>query len=457
MLTPAIQGPRARAAAAVAVAVALVIGTQTSRAQTIQYENTTFLHGTASSPVIWQTRYPALDGFTPPGYLSRQVNLRDVGAPDLNAGAQNDTVGLRYAGQRSVLGQYVGATPGRHVLVSHSAGALAARGVTQLPAVGPQGVTGIVTIAAPHQGTWLADSAQVALRYVDDMGRAIDAAKRNVNLYIATAAGLIAITKAFGFLPFVASEILTGYKLQRGGDLPTGGVGGLAAAAIINDIGPQDSAVVALNGYRGDAAIPHANVRGTIPYAHALLRLAAANDPTTSFDDLKRRKDQALSLFRNCKNMGNWLFNLSDPGNRCQRAANMLGALDAKWASWVNGTETGVTGRVLLGGRVYERRGQVPRKVPFDGVVSNERSNYPTTQNLAADLRVDGASHLNIYATKDGLNATAASMLSIGMRREDGALVASRAGNPTTPSGLPSDRIVWPAGGHRAHGVPPRP
>lgn len=382
----------------------------------LAYDGTTFLHGLGSSDLIWTTAYPGLSGRTPQDYLSSQVYLKNVEAPWLNEGApgtKDRTAGLRFTQQRDILVRYLTGAGGRHVLVGHSAGSLVARGAYRTAGVGSQRVTGIVTIAAPHQGALIADSATQALGYVSDMQNAIKAAEGNVKLYVTLA---LVLSASLHTIEIGIAEFLTALELQGGTALPAGGITDIPRLELIKDLGPDSATIRELKAYVGDGGIPRGNVRGSIPYAHALLRLAAGSGGP-SFEELKRRKDKGLSLLRKCKNMGNWTFNATDPGNKCQRAANMLGALDGRWAAYVNGTTcNGPT----PGGGCWR---QEPRKVPFDGVVPNERSAYPSTTTATAPLRdytVPGASHVDIYKGRDGLNATAQAMLDLQMQRGTG-------------------------------------
>lgn len=409
MTTNRIPRRRAWDVAALLAAAALAATTVAPRAGAqLAYDRTTFLHGIGSSDTIWKKTYPELGGQTSPDYLRRQVYLKAVGTPYLNEGApeaKDQTAGLRYAGQRNNLTRFLTDTGGQHVLIAHSLGSLVARGAFAADGVGAQRVTGIVTIAAPHQGAWIADadSAARARDYVKELRYRLGRAERNIKLYLGTLFGV-------GATLFAIEDLITALDLKSSGGLPSGEVDALPLLAALPDLGPNAEAVRTLNAYRGDAGIPRANIRGSIPIGHALLRLAAASGQS-SFEELKSRKDKALSLMRKCRNLGNWTFNATDPGNRCQRAAAMLGALDARWAAYTNGTEYGLKSTFPL------QYGQVPRRVPFDGVVPNERSNYPTSNGLAYDFTVLGASHQDIYKGQDGLNAVAEGMIRMRMER----------------------------------------
>lgn len=419
-----------RCATALAAFVTAVAVPAARAGAQLAYDRSTFLHGIGSSPRVWGQPYPDLGALTPPQYLSRRVDLKAVGTLNLNAGAPDTVAGLRYADQRDNLVRFLAGASGRDVLFAHSLGSLVSRGAFAV--VGGARVAGIVTVAAPHQGAPIADSAGAALRYAQDMLSSVDAAKANVKWYLAA-------TFILGGVGTFLHELFSALDAQRSGGLPSaGGVTDLPRLAALKDLGPNDSAVVALNAYRGDGVVPRVNIRGSIPYAHALLRLAAATPGSESFEDMKQAKDKGLSLFRKCKNMGNWTFNASDPGNKCQRAANMLGALDGVWAAYTNGT---TCNGALPGGGCWRYE---PRKVPSDGVVPNERSNYPTSNGVTYDRPVDMATHLDIYRRRDALNAAADGMLLMGMREANTAPAAwQQVGGRFQHVSVGADGTVW--------------
>jgi len=225
------------------------------------------------------------------------------------------------------------------------------------------------------------------------------------------------------------------------------------------DLGPG-SAVIAgdaavpggLARYTGDAAIPRANVYGTIPYGHAVLRLAASTQPgkhsETEFGELKKKKDGGVSGFRKCAHLGHFTIVMSSAAGRCQRAAKALLSLDARWAGFVNGTEVGVLYRQPVSGQAV--MGQVPRKVAFDGIVPTERSRYPGLTDLTFDFGVADANHQNIYKLQSGLNRVSEAMLAIGMDPAN-TLKVSLSGPSSYSS---SSTLTWrasPTGGNGAY------
>jgi pimeloyl-ACP methyl ester carboxylesterase len=241
---------------------------------TLDYNRTTFLHGIGSSDVIWKTPWPELSGQTTPQYLSRQFALGGVAFPDLNEGAPTDQYGLRYDGQRANLLRLVTATGGRHVIVSHSLGALSARGVQEQR---PDLVGGIITVAAPHQGVSIADSVMGsnAVAYV----KQIDIALQQVTVSARASAVFLA---TIGAMKWAIDAFMASKHPQT---FPTAGVEDLARLEALKDLRYTSPAIIAHNAYRGDAGIPRANVVGRIPMEHAILRLAAGRQGSPSFAD----------------------------------------------------------------------------------------------------------------------------------------------------------------------------
>ncbi|MDQ6634172.1 MAG: hypothetical protein M3Z10_05370, partial [Gemmatimonadota bacterium] len=113
------------------------------------------------------------------------------------------------------------------------------------------------------------------------------------------------------------------------------------------------------------------------------------------------QRNDAVGKFRQCKVVGYIMIVTASNARRCSFAAKVLGRVDDEWMGFVNG---------------YDAYGH-PRAVPFDGVVSNERSHYPSPNLLAFDTKVVGPNHQNIYSTTDGLDATTQGMLRLSMDR----------------------------------------
>lgn len=406
---------RIRSAVVLSAGAALAVAASAEWAGAqLRYDRTTFLHGLGSDSSIWRVPHVVLGNQSSPGYLGRRVVLKAVGTPYLNAGAQgrpDSTLGLSYTGQRDNLVRFVGGAPGQHVFVGHSLGSLVARGAFAVSNVGAQRVSGIVTIAAPHQGALLADSARLALRYFEDLDAALLSVKDRLNK-------LGGFWQSFGAILLSPVALVIGHQqLQNARGIqgvPVSAVAGLTSQIAIQDLRPAASAIQELNAYRGDAGVPRANIRGSIPYDDAVLRLAASTTTATTFESLRQAKRKGLTGLRKCRNYGAFTFNLAAPGNRCRRAMVLLRSLDARWAGWVNGTEP-VPGWVRAPDNTLVQA-QGPRKVAFDGVVPNERSNYPTSDGLTYEATVPNASHQDIYRSKDGLDRTAEGMLRMGMQ-----------------------------------------
>lgn len=436
---------RFRAVAVVFLLGAIAIVTAAGRANAqLSYTHTSLLHGLGSDSVIWTTPYPALGSRTSPQYLSSQVQLKDVRAPRLNRGAL-DQYGLNYAGQRENLGQFVTAAGGQHVLAGHSLGALVARGSYEALGAGASPVAGIVAIAAPHQGALIADSAEHAFQYLRNLETAVKDAARGARIRgaVLTAIGIYLVPGAWWAGALGGAAIAGGmYSIDRGSEViefPTAGLEDFPKLKALPDLRRNSPVVGHLKHYYGDGGLPRANIRGSIPHEDALLRLAAAMSRGSSFEELKARKAEGLSSLRGCNNLGNWNFNLLAPASTCRRAIRLLEGLDARWAGWVNGTQYGLVARLPWGmGDIY---GQVPRRVPFDGVVPNEWSVYPTTTVLNYDATVPGANHQDIYARTDGLNEVAEGMIAMGMDPAT-ALTASISG-PTSYESY--ETLTWEA------------
>jgi len=114
-----------------------------------------------------------------------------------------------------------------------------------------------------------------------------------------------------------------------------------------------------------------------------------------------------VKLFKGCKKINYLMVFRIEAARRCSYAARVLGRIDDRWTRYVNGTES-------KPGFLFPI--EVPRDVPFDGIVSNERSRYPGLTNPDWDLPVvDSANHQNIYKRRDGLGRIAQAMILIGM------------------------------------------
>jgi hypothetical protein len=152
------------------------------------------------------------------------------------------------------------------------------------------------------------------------------------------------------------------------------------------------------------------------------------DDDDAHFDHMVTLRNLAQEFFSTCKWMGyvtviNWTS-----GRRCAYARKTLGRLDERWAKYVNG---------------WDANGNA-RYVPFDGIVPNERSVYPTHTGLAYQGVANLINHINVYKRRAGLEQAANGMLAVGMVAPGGgpppALSVTMSGTSTPVIGCPE---VW--------------
>jgi hypothetical protein len=200
---------------------------------------------------------------------------------------------------------------------------------------------------------------------------------------------------------------------------------------------PDSAAVQSLQS-TADAAIPRANVYGSIPYRNAVLRvLYSIQDSDAVIADRIGNRNDAAKLFKWCKRAGYATVVMSKQARDCSLAGKALANIDDRWARYVNGTETKTF--------AFGITRQVARQIPFDGIVSNERSLYPgVARGSFADLPVvTGANHQNIYERRDGLFQIERAMLQVlQMERQAPPATVSLSG-PTSFSS--SATLTWNA------------
>jgi len=367
----------------------------------LSYDHTSFLNGTASDSTIWTRSYADLQTTTS-AYLSQRVVLRIPGYPNVDSLK-------RYSGLVSDIAAYL-TLGGQHVLVGHSLGSLVARGTyIDNPGIRPD-VVAIVALTAPHQGTRLADNFVTLRSFLRDMQRRIDDAKTAIAIETAVLINLFSVFipehRATGLGPsLVAFMLINTWNIP----IDVNNLNQFGAAPAVADQSPDSAAILHLNARYDDGAIPRANIYGTIPFRNAALRLLeSSRDRDADFPSLVRWRNIGQSAFSACKWFGYVTIVQWTLGRRCAYARKTLARLDDRWARYVNG---------------WDANGNT-RYVPFDGVVANERSRYPTTNGLAFDQPVPLINHLNIYKTRAGLDQAANGMLQVGMER---------VGNPPPP------------------------
>lgn len=134
-----------------------------------------------------------------------------------------------------------------------------------------------------------------------------------------------------------------------------------------------------------DAVLPRANIVGRVPYKNAAIRLAAGfqgKSEEAQIGELKKAK----FLFKVCKYSGYITLVLSRQARQCGFALRVVDRIDDSWARFTAGTVNGSG-----------------RDVPSDGVVPNERSNYPGLTGPTNLPAVDGATHVSIYRINSGV------------------------------------------------------
>lgn len=371
------------------------------------YDSTSFLHGFASGPGIWTRNYPDLQS-TPPSYLRVQVDLRGVSIPNLDS---------LVAYRQQVVNLANALRGGRHVLTGHSLGSMVARG-TYIDSVTKRGnIAGIVAIAPLHQGAPLSNNFAQAKSFFADFQRriedAIDAVRSEAQVV------------SFLFWNWVAEDptvrglgmALVSIGIQRfpGQVLDFRNFLQFDNVAAFNDLKIDSDAVMGLQRM-DDAAIPRANLYGTIPHRNAALRvLYSTLNKDSEFEAAVIRRNQAVTLFKGCRLFGYATIVMIGSGRRCGFAVRVLGRVDDRWVKYVNGSD---------------QYGQA-KVIPFDGIVPNERARYPTPNGLSYEFRIDGVNHQNIYKTRRGLDHVAIGMLQIQMAGPTGGPPP-----PPPPSGI---------------------
>lgn len=389
-----------------ALALGLLASASDAKSQ-LSYDRTTFLNGFASDSTIWSHPYYDLSGVTPPAYLGNYAELGTVHNPLVHPG-------LSYSDQKARISSFF--TSGSHVLVGHSLGSLVARGLyLDYPGVRPN-ISGIVATVAPHQGTPMAANADKLSAFMADVQRRVNDAVNSIRLsaYISPFVYFVSGSAAVA----LGSWIIAGYSFITGAAVLLFW-GGASAGEHVNfdqlrdmtkaparwDLIPNSPALQTLNRF-DDGAIPRANIYGTIPIKNAAIRLQQSlADKDHEFNAAVKKRDGAVSGFKKCKYVGYATIVLGRTGRRCSYARKVLQRVDDRWTRYVNGADA--NGR--------------PRMVPFDGVVPNDHSVYPTTNALRYNAQVHGVNHLNVYKTRLGLNEVVRGMDWIGMRMKSTA------------------------------------
>ncbi len=395
----------------------------------LSYDRTTFLNGFGTDSTIWTNSYHDLSGVTPPAYLENHVQLDTVHYPLVHPK-------LSYGEQKARVSSFF--TSGSHVLVGHSLGSLVARGVyLDYPGVRPN-ISGIVATVAPHQGTPMAANAVKLSAFMADVQRRVNDAVASIRmaasitpfLYFTGGAAWVAfghwMLAGWSFITAAASVVFW-IGASEGEYVNFDQLRDMTRAPARMDLIPNSPALQSLNRF-DDGSIPRANIYGTIPIKNAAIRLQQSLiDKDHEFAAAVERRDGAVSGFKKCKYVGYATIVLGRTGRRCSYARKVLQRLDDRWTRYVNGTDA--NGR--------------PRMVPFDGVVPNDHSVYPTTNSLAYDKRVDGVNHLNVYKTRRGLDEVVEGMRRMNMRMKATAPPPDPS-SPPPPDCVQKDGLVCP-------------
>jgi hypothetical protein len=291
------------------------------------------------------------------------------------------------------------ATGGQLVLVGHSLGSLIARGsYISKPETRPH-IAGIVAIAAPHEGTRLADNAPEAVRFFSDVQRRVNDAifAVQVESSIAVVLGYFLAQPAHSIIIDIALWVL---QHAEGASISLGDLVNLPKVPALADLKPEGATIQMLTSHFEDASLPRANIYGTIPFQHAAFRvLKSAQGKDYDYAATVDTYNKALTAFKVCKYVGYATIVLGSQGRACAYGGIVLRRIDERWVKYVNGSDASGN----------------PRYVPFDGIVANERSRYPSTNAVAYDIGVNGVNHQNIYNTRLGLDQITEGMRRIGM------------------------------------------
>ena len=367
------------------------------------YDHTSFVAGFGSGPEIWQAGYADLNGVTPPSYLSGSIVLGTVGYAPVSDSLRYDQLVAR-------LGNYLSAG-GQHVLVGHSLGSLVSRGTyINNPGVRPE-IAAIIAVAGPHEGAPLADNFNQARLFLGDV-------QRRVNDAIGATqdeASIIALFTPPGTIQLYVSIAAILFDRAINQPIDLGNIATLGSVPALPDLSPSSAAIQNLNAHTDDAVIPRANIFGTIPFANAAIRVQlSSQNNDAGFNSEVSTRNKAVTLFKVCKYVGYATIIMGRKGRTCAYGVKVLQRVDERWALYVNGADS---------------RGNA-RYVPFDGIVPNERSVYPSPNGVAYNIDVFGVNHQNIYKTRAGLDKVAAAMAQIGMATVGGG----GGGQPLTAS-----------------------
>lgn len=342
---------------------------------------------------MWESGYQDLSNLSSPAYLRQFIALRSYDNPNVSQAH-------RYSDHIDTIGAFL-ARSGQHAVVAHSMGSMVVRGVYINNSGGARPkISGIVTVAAPHRGTKLADHAYEAVGFFADVQRRVNGALDSAFVQSAVL-WLLSYFVPGGpsiFIRFIAVLLM----MPAGNQVALNDITSIAKVPALADLRTDSYAVNSLGSNFHDGSIPRANIYGSIPFKHAAIRVQKSiEDRDFEFDADVRTRNQAVSLFKTCKYVGYATIILGRQGRNCSYAVKVLSRVDDRWVKYVNGLDA---------------NGNL-RRVPFDGVVANERSQYPSTNSINYNVQIPGLNHINIYKTRRGLDEIATGMIRIGMEQ----------------------------------------
>ncbi|MEO7648227.1 MAG: hypothetical protein ABIV11_08340 [Gemmatimonadaceae bacterium] len=334
------------------------------------YTHTTLIHGFNDNSTRFRTP-------NTPGLLSSYVNLKEVQTPSLTGELSIDD-------QASNLRPYL---VGSHVLYGLSMGGLTARSAYF---ANNAGIWGIVTVATPHHGAWIANNATQVTGYIGDVVSDFFLTVYDILYRPQPTTILSAVT--VDLFRYVASQYVQiyvrGYLNTQFG----------TKSRALYDIRVESPTIARLNVADG---VPHANVFGTIGRRNAVFRLAFSSLYRDSeFDSFVRKKNRLKSAAKACRQIGYNIIIRTQVGRACNQVDNIIGSIDDRWAYWT--------------------LGPVAKRSPatFDGLIPTSTSRYPgTSLGDLINFHAVTTNHMNVQYKSEGIAATVRAMFHIGMEQ----------------------------------------
>ncbi|HWL40465.1 MAG TPA: hypothetical protein VNO75_09520, partial [Gemmatimonadaceae bacterium] len=132
-------------------------------------------------------------------------------------------------------------------------------------------VAGIIAIAALHQGAPLADNFISLRNFLGDLQRRLEGGQAAIR---AEAPIVLFVTMAIGAFQGFGFALMSWIIDAASGEIvDLSSFRAFGSYDALVDLSPNSTAVLNLRSNTGDAAIPRANIYGTIPHKHAALRL----------------------------------------------------------------------------------------------------------------------------------------------------------------------------------------